>query len=80
MILAAVYDRATQAHGPVMTFRTNGEAIRSFAQEAKNAQGQISKSAPDFELWKLADYNEETGDITSNRERLSRAEDYTQGA
>lgn len=76
MILAAVYDRATEAHGPIMTFRTRAEANRTFQREAENAQGNIAQNKADYELYQLAEYNEETGAITNTtRERLSRAED-----
>jgi len=75
MILAAVYDRATEAHGPVMTFRTRNEAIRTFKQEVNNTQGQINANVTDYELVQLAHYNEETGELGNDKQTLARAED-----
>lgn len=75
MKLSALYDRATEAHAAIMTTRTRAEAIRSFKEACKNPETPIHQNPSDYELWELGEYNEETGEITPNKERLARAED-----
>lgn len=75
-VLVAIYDRATQAHAPVMTVNTRAEAVRSLRQALKDPQSSIASSPSDYELWELGTYNEETGDITPNKELIARVEDH----
>lgn len=76
-ILVALYDRAVEAHAPVMTVNTRNEAIRSFRQAVNDPQTPIYNNPTDFELHVLAEYNDETGVITPIEiECLARAEDH----
>lgn len=77
-ILVALYDRAIEGYGPVMTVHTRGEAIRSFRQEAQNKQSNIGQHPTDYELHQLATYNDQTGEITAAQEMIARAEDHTE--
>lgn len=46
-----------------------GVAARSFqdAIENKNQDTDISRHPTDFSLWKIAEFNDETGEITANK-------------
>lgn len=76
-LLIALYDRATEAHAPIMTVNTRAEAIRSFRQAVNDPQTPINNNPTDFELYQLGTYNDQTGVITATeRELIGRAEDY----
>lgn len=75
-VLVALYDRATEAYAPIMTVHTRGEAIRSFKNEVNNTQSPIAQHPSDYELWQLGIYNDQTGEITKDMERIARAEDF----
>ena len=76
----AVKDLATQAFGNPFVTRAQGEAMRSFTDEA-NADPQksaIAQHPDDYELYKLGEYNDDTGEITSIKpELIARAKDLT---
>lgn len=76
MILTALYDRATEAHGQVMTTKTRAEALRSFAAECKKPSSPIHQHASDYELYLIGEYDEVSGAIQPMRERIARAEDH----
>lgn len=75
--LIALYDRATEAHAPVMTVNTRAEAIRSFRQAVNDPQTPINKTPTDFELYQVGAYDDEKGEIIiTGRELIARAEDH----
>lgn len=77
-ILVALYDRATEAHAPVMTVNTRNEAIRSFREAVNDPNTPIYKNPTDFELYQIGTYNDQLGEIVAtDRELIARAEDYT---
>ena len=75
-ILVALYDRATEAHAPVMTVHTKGEALRSFREAVNDNQTPIHRNPTDFELWQVGTYDDQSGQITPHRELIARAEDH----
>ena len=77
-VLVALYDRAVEAHAPVMTVNTRNEAIRSFRQECQNRESPIAKNPTDYELYQIGTYDEESGTIEAKRELIARAEDHTE--
>lgn len=77
-ILVALYDRATEAYAPIMTVHTRGEAIRSFKQECNNEQSPLRRDPTDYELWQVGAYDDQTGEIHPEKERIARAEDYVE--
>lgn len=77
-LLIALYDRATEAHAPVMTVNTRNEAIRSFREAVNDPNTPIYKNPTDFELYQIGTYNDQLGEIVAiDRELIARAEDYT---
>lgn len=74
-ILVALFDRAIQGYGPVMTYHTRNEAIRQFRTQAEDKSTQIAQHPTDYELWHIADYNDENGEVSQIGEQIARAED-----
>lgn len=72
-----IHDSAIQSHGQPFFARANGEAMRIFQDEATNRESKINKHAKDFDLYKVAEYNDEDATITTETPiRLARASDY----
>lgn len=75
----AVKDLATQAYGNPFTTRAQGEALRSFQDEANAdpAKSAIAQHPEDYELYKLAEYDDEAGIIHGlpQPELIARAKD-----
>lgn len=75
-IIVAVYDRVTEAYGPLMVVNTRAEAKRSMREAMKDPENAMAKNPSDYELWQLGEYNDQTGQIGAiGVERLERAED-----
>ena len=76
-IIYAVKDLALQAFGNPFFLRAKGEAIRSFQDEVnnKNDKSAIAAHPEDYELHQLGTYNDETGEITTDHQLVSRAVD-----
>ncbi|AXH74637.1 MAG: nonstructural protein [Microviridae sp.] len=77
----AVKDNAVETFGMPMFMRAHGEAIRAFADEAKNPESQIAKHKADFDLYFLGYYDQEKGKFESGNdqdlpERIARGTDY----
>lgn len=79
-VIVAIYDRTTEAFTPPMAVRTRAEAVRSLRQEMSQKESQIAQHPTDFELWQVGEWNEETGELTGNKDLIARAEDHVQGA
>lgn len=76
-LLLALYDRATEAHAPVMTVNTRAEAIRSFREAVNDPQTPIYKHPTDYELYEIGQYDDIKGElIVTGRTMIARAEDY----
>lgn len=76
-LLVALYDRAVEAHAPVMTVSTKNEALRSFRQAVNDKTTPINQNPTDYELYVIGTYNDQTGEIKPvDRELLARAEDH----
>lgn len=73
--LVSLYDRATEAYGPIMTVPTRAVALREFRQACNDNTSPISKHPTDYELYQLATYDDQTGEIITAHEMLARAED-----
>ena len=76
-LLIALYDRATEAHAPVMTVNTRNEAIRSFREAVNDPQTPMFKHPTDYELYMIGTYDDIKGEINSQeRELIARGEDH----
>lgn len=76
-VLVSIKDQAVEAFGPIMEVRANGEALRMFIDEVNNPDSRINKHPQDFDLYKMAMYDEQTGEIEplNPPERIARAVD-----
>lgn len=63
--LFAIYDSKANYYSPPISFKSRGEAIRSFSDTANSAtkDNQIARHPSDFHLFEIADYDEETAHI-----------------
>lgn len=61
----AIRDRAADIFGQPMFFGTLGAAIRAFGDEVKTPRenNNLNKHPDDFDLYHIANYNEETGEF-----------------
>lgn len=75
MKIYGLYDRATESFGMPITQANDNVAIRSVKMEMDNANSLLRTKPSDFELWKLAEYLEETGEIQPNKKLVVRIED-----
>lgn len=75
MHLVSVYDLATETYARPFVVAHPAQAVRSFGEEANNAESEICKHAKDYELWSLGQFDDQTGQIVPSRERLVRAVD-----
>lgn len=74
--LCAVRDGALNAFASIMTFQTVAQGVRSFADEVKRAESLMHAHPEDYELWRLGQYDEDTGEIHPCRpEMIVRAKD-----
>nr|QJB21033.1 MAG: nonstructural protein [Microvirus sp.] len=61
LAVVAIRDRATDSFSnPVVVPHVN-VGVRSFADEVKNPQSELSKHPDDFDLYHLADFNPDDG-------------------
>lgn len=77
-MIVAVMDRQMNAFAAPMAVPTRGIAIRSFSEEVNNPQSPLHKHANDYSLWQLGYFNDETGEMVNEKEKLGEATDYKQ--
>ena len=74
MNIYAVYDKAVSAYMRPFVMQTDGQAMRMFGDEATNAESAISKHPEDYALFRLASFEDSSGEITPQEPRcLARA-------
>lgn len=62
--MIAVHDKKTGLYDPPFIVRHIGEAIREWDIVTKDNNTKFGKHPSDYELFQIANYNEETGEIT----------------
>jgi hypothetical protein len=65
--LYAVLDTASGVYDGPVPSKTDGTAMRSFTQMAKNPESPIGQSPSDFSLWKVGVWNDATGELVETR-------------
>ncbi|AXH73525.1 MAG: nonstructural protein [Microviridae sp.] len=63
--LYAVLDKAVQAFNPPLCFRSEGEALRSFAAAVSDDRSMIGKYKTDYAFCFLGFYDDNTGQVES---------------
>lgn len=61
----SVLDKAVGAFLPVFWARSKGEALRMFLQACKDEKSQFAAQASDYVLYKLGDFDDNSGMFTS---------------
>lgn len=60
-VVMVVHDAKAELYGTPMFFRTVAEGIRSFQQLVDDPETMIGKYPEDYHLYKLGEYDEDTG-------------------
>ncbi|WNK14360.1 MAG: nonstructural protein [Microvirus sp.] len=65
----SIRDRAADLFSQPMFFGSIGSAVRSFSDEVqkKAENNNLNKHPEDFDLYHIADYNDETAEFTPQR-------------
>lgn len=68
LFIYCVRDRAVASFGNPMFMVSDGQAIRSFTDEINREHGdnQLFKHPDDFDLYKLGEFDTESGEFTVN--------------
>jgi len=74
--LIAVRDDATESYMNPFVVAHLGMAIRSFMDELKAEDSVIGKHPKDYDLYRLGTFDQETGELTSEQERIARGRDH----
>lgn len=61
--LIAIRDRQLDAYMQPFAMQSLGQAIRGFRDEINNPQSELYKHPEDYDLYHLADFNQEDGII-----------------
>lgn len=61
LVIVAIRDKQMNGYAAPMAVPTIGIAMRAFMQQCNDANTQLNKNPEDFELFHLADYDDETG-------------------
>lgn len=80
-LLIAVFDKKANHYDNFFVTNSIAEAIRSFSIASNDSNTNLNKFPEDFELYKLAEINQENGLITNvNIEALGLAKTYIKTA
>lgn len=59
----SIYDLKTQVFFPPMLFHNEGHARRDILSEIKKGGGMMREYPADFELWRVGDWQDDTGQV-----------------
>lgn len=59
----AVFDKITEAFGRPFFVPNTGGAIRSFSDELKNSESELSRHPDDYDLYHLGSFDDSTGGL-----------------
>lgn len=69
----SIYDKVGESFGPIMCLQTHGSAERMMLNTIKNETGSnISQHPADFDLYYLADFNQESGELAPLKQGAER--------
>lgn len=68
--LYAIYDKKMTNYGPPMPAHNDGHAIRLMTDFMSQPNSVFVRYPADFEIWKLGEYNNLTGEITTTGKGL----------
>lgn len=58
----SVYDKAAKVYSPAFNAQNNAVALRMFDSACKNPDTQVAKYPQDYELYLLAEWDDNTGE------------------
>jgi len=61
----SIYDSKAEYFSAPYFYKTNGMAIRAFTELARDANSTISKHPDDYRLFRVGDFDDDTGTLTS---------------
>lgn len=64
-VITAVLDKKIPAYTRIVACQSTGQAIRGFGEACQNPKVEFNKFPLDFELFHLAEFDEETGKFTN---------------
>lgn len=65
-MLFSLFDEKLSTFGVIMSFKTDEDAVRDFVTLVASGKAQkLSDFCDDFLLYRVGDFNEETGELTS---------------
>lgn len=72
----SIYDEKARAHLPPFILPEEGMAIRTFADCVNDGDHQFGKHPHDYTLIKIADFDDEHGQITPDRQTVGNGIEY----
>lgn len=70
-IICAVRDRQLDAFMRPFAAQSRGQAIRSFTDETNRPDSELNKHPEDYELYQLAEWDDDTGRFTMPEKPIS---------
>lgn len=71
LVIVAIKDVATLSFAAPVAVPHVAVAVRSVQQEASSSDSQMGKYPAEFELWQVAEFDVETGEVTAKLERVA---------
>lgn len=69
--IVTVYDSKVEGYSNPLSWRSRGEAVRSFQEAVNSPDHQFSKYPMDFSLMEIGEFDEETGRLTAHEKPVS---------
>lgn len=76
LVMVAVRDVKTGAFAAPIGVPHAALALRSFEQEVRSAESPVGKYPADFELWKVGEFDVESGAFANGQARLATGTDF----
>lgn len=76
--LYAIKDRQMNAFMAPIALPTTGVAIRMLRDQVNDTNNALFKHPSDYSLWQLGHYDDATGEITNEQEKIAEADNYTE--
>lgn len=74
--LYAIFDRARMAYLGIMEKPNMRCALRDFEQLATSDQSLIKRTPEDFAMYKIGEFDEESGELINDKQKIAEATEY----
>lgn len=75
LLVCSVMDTKVGAYGPLFTFRSRGEAIRSFGTSVAEKDSPFGKYPGDYVMYQIGVFNDDTGVVEPALDRMIGADE-----